>query len=64
MSGNYFNAIDAGLASDNSANVNAAALQRLTDSVKAGGRRNDHDPARNLCDQRNDFARSTGWLVY
>jgi pectate lyase len=37
MSDNYFNAIDAGLASDNNANVNAAALQRLTDSVQAAG---------------------------
>jgi hypothetical protein len=37
MSDDYFNAIDAGLASDNNANVNAAALQRLTDSVAAVG---------------------------
>jgi hypothetical protein len=37
MSANYFNAIDAGLASDNNANFNAAALQRLTDSVAAAG---------------------------
>lgn len=37
MSDNYFNAVDAGLASDNNANVNAAALQGLTDSVAAVG---------------------------
>jgi hypothetical protein len=37
MSDNYFNAIDAGLASDNNANANAAALQCLTDSVAAAG---------------------------
>jgi hypothetical protein len=37
MSDDYFNAIDAGLASDNNANANAAALQRLIDSVAAAG---------------------------
>jgi hypothetical protein len=37
MSDNYYNAIDAGLASDNDATINAAALQRLVNNTQAAG---------------------------
>ncbi len=37
MTGNYFNALDAGVASENGANVNVAALQHLIDDVQAAG---------------------------
>ncbi len=37
MSLNHFNAVDAGIASNNSADVNTAALQRLVNSAEAAG---------------------------